>query len=48
MNIDETIKLIDAVAKLLAALAWPAVVVFILVRFGSSLRESIPDRGRSH
>jgi CheY-like chemotaxis protein len=45
MNIDETIKLIDAVAKLLAALAWPAVVVFILVWFGSSLREFIAGLG---
>jgi CheY-like chemotaxis protein len=45
MNIDETIKLIDAIAKLLAALAWPAVVVFILVWFGSSLREFIAGLG---
>ena len=45
MNIDETIKLIDAVAKLLAALVWPAVVVFILIRFGSSLREFIAGLG---
>jgi CheY-like chemotaxis protein len=45
MNIDESVKLIDAVAKLVAALAWPAVVVFILVRFGSSLREFIAGLG---
>lgn len=45
MNIDETVRLIEAVAQLLGVLAWPAVVVFILVRFGTSLREFIAGMG---
>jgi hypothetical protein len=35
---DAAIKFVEALAKLLAVLAWPAVAVFVLVRFGSSLR----------
>ena len=35
---DATIRIIEVLAKLFAVLAWP-VVVFVLLRFGSSLRE---------
>ena len=42
---DTTIRLIEAITKLLGVLAWPAVVVFVLVRFGSSLREFISGVG---
>jgi CheY-like chemotaxis protein len=45
MNIDNTVKLLDAITKLLAVLLWPAVVVFVLVRFGSALREFIASMG---
>jgi len=42
---DETIKFIDAVAKLIGVIAWPAVVVFVLVRFGSSFGEFLASMG---
>lgn len=45
MTIDNGIKLLDAVTKLLAVLIWPAVLVFILVRFGSALGQFIADLG---
>src|SRR5262245_24177705 len=37
MSIDEIIKLIEAVAKLLGVLAWPAVAVIVLIKFGASI-----------
>jgi CheY-like chemotaxis protein len=42
---DETIKLVEALTKLLGVLVWPIVVLFILVRFGSSFREFISSLG---
>jgi CheY-like chemotaxis protein len=42
---DEEIKLIDAVTKFIGAIAWPAVVIFVLVRFGSSFREFLTSMG---
>jgi CheY-like chemotaxis protein len=41
MTTDNAVKLLDAIAKLLGVLVWPAVVVFVLIRFGSALREFI-------
>jgi CheY-like chemotaxis protein len=41
MTTDNAVKLLDAIAKLLGVLVWPAVIVFVLIRFGSALREFI-------
>ena len=43
MNIDNVIKLIDSVAKLLGAIIWPAIALFVLWRFGPALREFIAN-----
>jgi CheY-like chemotaxis protein len=45
MTIDNGIKLIDAITKFLGVLVWPAVLVFVLIRFGSSLRDFIASMG---
>lgn len=45
MTIDNAIKLLDATTKLLSVLVWPAVLVFVLIRFGSALREFIASMG---
>jgi len=45
MTIDNAIMLLDAAAKLLGVLVWPAVCVFVLIRFGSALREFIASMG---
>ena len=45
MTIDDGIKLLDAVTKFLGVLVWPAVLVFVLIRFGSSLRDFIASMG---
>jgi hypothetical protein len=37
MQLEDTAKLIEAVAKLVGALAWPAVVVFALSLLGPSI-----------
>ena len=45
MTIENGIKLLDAITKFLGVLVWPAVLVFVLIRFGSSLRGFIASMG---
>jgi len=45
MTIDDGVRLLEAATKLLGVLAWPAVLVFILVRFGPALREFVASIG---
>lgn len=39
MSVDDIVKLFDSITKLLNVLVWPAVVLYILIRFGQDLRE---------
>jgi len=43
MTIDEIVRLTEAAAKLLSVLAWPAVLVFVLVHFGPAIREFLSN-----
>ena len=45
MGVDDTVKLIDAVARLIAAVIWPCVVAYVLIRFGPALREFVSSLG---
>ena len=45
MNVDDIVKLLDAVTKLLNVLIWPAVLLFILIRFGRDLRKFFSSLG---
>lgn len=45
MKIDEFVKLLDAITKLLNVLVWPGVFLLILIRFGSALREFLTNLG---
>ncbi len=45
MTIDDGVKLLEAATKFFGVLVWPAVLVFILVRFGPALREFIASLG---
>ncbi|HSM83831.1 MAG TPA: response regulator [Nodosilinea sp.] len=45
MSVDDIVKLIDAVAKLLNVLIWPGILLFILIRFGRDLREFFSSLG---
>jgi CheY-like chemotaxis protein len=45
MTVEESANLIDAVTKLLGVLVWPAIVLFVLVRFGPALREFFASLG---
>ena len=45
MTVDDFVKLIDAATKLVAALAWPALVGFVLVRFGPALKDFFEGLG---
>jgi hypothetical protein len=45
MTIDNAIKILEAATKLLSVLVWPALLVFVLIRFGSALREFIANLG---
>jgi CheY-like chemotaxis protein len=45
MSVDNIVKLLDAIAKLLNVLIWPAILLFILIRFGRDLREFFSSLG---
>ncbi len=45
MSVDNFVNLLDAITKLLNVLVWPAVVLFILIRFGRDLREFFSSLG---
>jgi hypothetical protein len=45
MSVDDIVKLLDAIAKLLNVLIWPAILLFILIRFGRDLREFFSSLG---
>lgn len=45
MTVDEVVKLIDAITRLLSVLIYPAILLFILIRFGSVLREFFSNLG---
>lgn len=45
MSVDDFVKLVDAVAKLLGVLVWPALVGFVLVRFGPALKDFFANLG---
>jgi CheY-like chemotaxis protein len=45
MSIDEFVKLTEALSKLLGVLVWPALLAFVLVRFGPALKEFFSSLG---
>ena len=45
MSIDELVKLLDSVTKLLGVLVWPSLLAFILVRFGPALKDFFASLG---
>lgn len=45
MSIDDLVKLLDALTKLVSALAWPLLTAYVLVRFGPALREFFQSLG---
>lgn len=47
MSVDEIVKLLDAITKLLNVLIWPGVFLFVLVRFGSDLHEFFINLGEA-
>lgn len=45
MSIDGFVSILDALSKLVGVLAWPALLLFVLVRFGPALREFFASLG---
>jgi CheY-like chemotaxis protein len=45
MNVDDIAKLVEAVTKLIGALAWPALAGFALIRFGPALLDFVESLG---
>jgi hypothetical protein len=45
MSIDEATKLVESISKLIAVLVWPAIILFVLVRFGPGIREFFSSVG---
>ena len=39
MSVDEFVKIADSTTKLLEVLVWPAIIGFVLLRFGTDFRE---------
>jgi CheY-like chemotaxis protein len=39
MSVDEFVKVVEVLTKLLGVLVWPALLAYVLVRFGPALRE---------
>jgi len=42
---DEIVRLIDSITKLMGVLAWPALLLFVLIRFGPAVREFFSSLG---
>jgi len=45
VNVDDIVKLFDAITKLLNVLIYPAIILFILIRFGRDLRDFFSSLG---
>lgn len=45
MNVDNIVKILDAITKLLNVLLWPIIFLFILIKFGPALGEFITNLG---
>lgn len=45
MGLDDFVKVVEALTKLLGVLAWPALCAFALVRFGPSFKEFFSSLG---
>lgn len=45
MSVDELVKLLDVITKLLNVLIWPTLLLFIVIRFGQDFREFILSLG---
>lgn len=45
MNLESLAKFVEAISKLISALVWPVVFLYVLVRFGPALRNLIADLG---
>jgi CheY-like chemotaxis protein len=45
VSVDDIVKLFDAITKLLNVLIWPAIILFILIRFGRELRDFFSSLG---
>lgn len=45
MTTDEIVRLIDSITKLMGVLAWPALLLFVLIRFGPAVREFFSSLG---
>jgi CheY-like chemotaxis protein len=43
--IDDLVKVLDALTRLVGVLTWPTILVFVLVRFGSNLRKFFSTLG---
>ncbi len=45
MSVDEFTRLLEALTKLLGVLVWPALLAFVLIRFGPALRDFLSSLG---
>ncbi len=45
MSVDEFTRMLEALTKLLGVLVWPALLAFVLIRFGPALRDFFSSLG---
>lgn len=46
MSIDNFVKLLEALTKLVGVFIWPAILVFVVIRFGASLSDFFSNLGQ--
>ncbi len=45
MTVDETVRLVEAIAKLIGVVAWPALLVFVIVKFRPAIASFLESLG---
>jgi hypothetical protein len=45
MTVDDFVKLLDSVTRFVTVLSWPALLAFVLIRFGPALRNFFEGMG---
>jgi CheY-like chemotaxis protein len=45
ISVDDFVKIVDSLTQLLSVLVWPFLIIFVLLRFGSDLRQFFSSLG---
>ena len=48
MTVDDLVKVVDVLTKLLGVLVWPALLAYVLVKFAPAFKEFFASLGPAH